>query len=301
MWRKCFFCFLVLSCNLFLFSEEPVYLKTIRINGVEKEVKTNFIGKMIYNQDGNTIYLEEKERPSFLVYYDKNGKMSKILKSKNKNVFYWYDYNDMTNDFELKTSDYEEAAFIYDENGNCIQEIDTGSQLNVNYEYDDNGNKTKKVVKNKNKNGIVEEINYEYDKNNNIIREYEIDSFEGISKYDEKNRIISYIRINNNKIAYILEYEYDDENNITFITSKELLYTCKIKKNSNDEITYAEEERIDPETNKKTFMQQEQYYDEKNNLLFSIMKIDDKIIPYYYENYYDNDKLIYSMKYLIIE
>lgn len=298
-WPKYFFVFLIVSHNLYLFSEEPICLKNLKINGTEKEVKTKFVGKAIYNQDGNIVYLEDKETPSFIVYYDEEGRKTKILRSKNTNGFYWYDYNKIKKDFELRTDNYTEASFIYDKNGNCIQEIDNESQRITNYEYDDKGNKTKEVVKNQN--GIIVEINYEYDKNNNLIREVQNDSSEYISEYDERNRIIKFTSRKNTRISYIVEYKYDDINNIIFIINKEIGYTCKIKKNSNDDITYAEEEYIDSETNKRTFIQQERYYDEKNNLLFSIKKVDDKIIPYYYENYYDNDKLIYSMKYLIIE
>ena len=77
--------------------------------------------------------------------------------------------------------------------------------------------------------------------------------------------------------------------------------TNKIKRNSNGEEINIEKEWINLETGEKSIMQREYYYDEKQNLLFTVEKNGDKITTHYYENYYDNDKLIYQMKYLIVE
>lgn len=296
--------FLIIICvlsNFLLFAEEPLYIKKIKINGIEKEIKVKYIGKCIYNRDGNIVSLSDKESSSFLVDYDDQGKQKRILKTTNPNGFYWYEYNNEKEEFEVQNAEYEEETFIYDEQGNCIQQIKTKPETKItDYFYDEKGNKIKELIKENE--DINTETYYEYDENNNLIHQYGNNS-ECIFKYDDKNRVVSYILILNGKVYSEFNYEYDDKNNIKIITDEKRGYNYKAKFNSNGNIIFQQEESIiDFRTNKKTFTEQECYYDEKNQLLFSIKKIDNKTIAYYFENYYFEDgKIFYSMKYLIVE
>lgn len=284
-----------------MFSDEPVYLKTIRVNGQEKEVKAKLIGETSYDKDGNLIYLKNRGESPWVIYYDEEGKKEKIITAQKEDELYWYEYNNQTNQIEYKESDFLETIFVYDENGNCIQERYEAYDMFVDYEYDERGNKTKKVQKNDGK--ITWEITYEYDKNNNLIREDINDYIVSIGKYGKNNRLLRQTILNNKKIRYVIKHTYDDKNNTEIITNKSATsqVTNKIKRNSSGEEIYIEKEWINLETGEKSLMQREYYYDEKQNLLFTVEKNGDKITTHYYENYYDNDKLIYQMKYLIVE
>ena len=284
-----------------MFSDEPVYLKTIRVNGQEKEVKAKLIGETSYDKDGNLIYLKNRGESPWVIYYDEGGKKEKIITAQKEDELYWYEYNNQTNQIEYKESDLLETIFVYDENGNCIQERYEAYDMFVDYEYDERGNKTKKVQKNDGK--ITWEITYEYDKNNNLIREVTNDYIVSIGKYGKNNRLLRQTILNNKKIRYVIKHTYDDKNNTEIITNKSATsqVTNKIKRNSNGEEIYIEKEWINLETGEKSLMQREYYYDEKQNLLFTVEKNGDKITTHYYESYYDNDKLIYQMKYLIVE
>lgn len=292
---------ILISQTIFMFSDEPVYLKTIRVNGQEKEVKAKLIGETSYDQDGNLIYLKNRGESPWVIYYDEEGKREKIITAQKEDELYWYEYNNQTNQIEYKESDFLETIFVYDENGNCIQERYEAYDMFVDYEYDERGNKTKKVQKNDGK--ITFEITYEYDKNNNLIREVINDYIVSIGKYGKNNRLLRQTIFNNKKIRYVIKHTYDDKNNTEIITNKSATsqVTNKIKRNSNGEEIYIEKEWINLETGEKSLMQREYYYDEKQNLLFTVEKNGDKITTHYYENYYDNDKLIYQMKYLIVE
>lgn len=284
-----------------MFSDEPVYLKTIRVNGQEKEVKAKLIGETSYDQDGNLIYLKNRGESPWVIYYDEEGKREKIITAQKEDELYWYEYNNQTNQIEYKESDFLETIFVYDENGNCIQERYEAYDMFVDYEYDERGNKTKKVQKNDGK--ITTETTYEYDKNNNLIREDINDYIVSIGKYGKNNRLLRQTILINKKIVNVIKHTYDDKNNTEIITNKSATtqITNKIKRNSNGEKIYIEEEWINLETDEKSLMQREYYYDEKQNLLFTVEENGDKITTHYYENYYDNDKLIYQMKYLIVE
>ena len=292
---------ILISQTIFMFSDEPVYLKTIRVNGQEKEVKAKLIGETSYDQDGNLIYLKNRGESPWVIYYDEEGKREKIITAQKEDELYWYEYNNQTNQIEYKESDFLETIFVYDENGNCIQERYEAYDMFVDYEYDERGNKTKKVQKNDGK--ITFEITYEYDKNNNLIREDINDYIVSIGKYGKNNRLLRRTILINKKRRNVIKHTYDDKNNTEIITNKSATsqITNKIKRNSTGEMIYVEEERINLETGDKSIMQREYYYDEKQNLLFTVEKNGDKITTHYYENYYDNDKLIYQMKYLIVE
>lgn len=292
---------ILISQTIFMFSDEPVYLKTIRVNGQEKEVKAKLIGETSYDQDGNLIYLKNRGESPWVIYYDEEGKREKIITAQKEDELYWYEYNNQTNQIEYKESDFLETIFVYDENGNCIQERYEAYDMFVDYEYDERGNKTKKVQKNDGK--ITFEITYEYDKNNNLIREDTNDYIVSIGKYGKNNRLLRQTILMGKKIRYVIKHTYDDKNNTEIITNKSATsqVTNKIKRNSNGEEIYIEKEWINLETGEKSLMQREYYYDEKQNLLFTVEKNGDKITTHYYENYYDNDKLIYQMKYLIVE
>ena len=292
---------ILISQTIFMFSDEPVYLKTIRVNGQEKEVKAKLIGETSYDQNGNLIYLKNRGESPWVIYYDEEGKREKIITAQKEDELYWYEYNNQTNQIEYKESDFLETIFVYDENGNCIQERYEAYDMFVDYEYDERGNKTKKVQKNDGK--ITFEITYEYDKNNNLIREDINDYIVSIGKYGKNNRLLRRTILINKKRRNVIKHTYDDKNNTEIITNKSATsqITNKIKRNSTGEMIYVEEERINLETGDKSIMQREYYYDEKQNLLFTVEKNGDKITTHYYENYYDNDKLIYQMKYLIVE
>jgi len=292
---------ILISQTIFMFSDEPVYLKTIRLNGQEKEVKAKLIGETSYDQNGNLIYLKNRGESPWVIYYDEEGKREKIITAQKEDELYWYEYNNQTNQIEYKESDFLETIFVYDENGNCIQERYEAYDMFVDYEYDERGNKTKKVQKNDGK--ITFEITYEYDKNNNLIREDINDYIVSIGKYGKNNRLLRRTILINKKRRNVIKHTYDDKNNTEIITNKSATsqITNKIKRNSTGEMIYVEEERINLKTGEKSIMQREYYYDEKQNLLFTVEKNDDKITTHYYENYYDNDKLIYQMKYLIVE
>lgn len=292
---------ILISQTIFMFSDEPVYLKTIRVNGQEKEVKAKLIGETSYDQDGNLIYLKNRGESPWVIYYDEEGKREKIITAQKEDELYWYEYNNQTNQIEYKESDFLETIFVYDENGNCIQERYEAYDMFVDYEYDERGNKTKKVQKNDGK--ITTETTYEYDKNNNLIREDINDYIVSIGKYGKNNRLLRQTILINKKIVNVIKHTYDDKNNTEIITNKSATtqITNKIKRNSNGEKIYIEEEWINLETDEKSLMQREYYYDEKQNLLFTVEENGDKITTHYYENYYDNDKLIYQMKYLIVE
>jgi len=292
---------ILISQTIFMFSDEPVYLKTIRVNGQEKEVKAKLIGETSYDQNGNLIYLKNRGESPWVIYYDEEGKREKIITAQKEDELYWYEYNNQTNQIEYKESDFLETIFVYDENGNCIQERYEAYDMFVDYEYDERGNKTKKVQKNDGK--ITFEITYEYDKNNNLIREDINDYIVSIGKYGKNNRLLRRTILINKKRRNVIKHTYDDKNNTEIITNKSATsqITNKIKRNSNGEKIYIEEEWINLETGEKSLMQREYYYDEKQNLLFTVEKNGDKITTHYYENYYDNDKLIYQMKYLIVE
>ncbi|MBQ2934257.1 MAG: hypothetical protein IJE02_06570 [Clostridia bacterium] len=152
--------------------------------------------------------------------YDKNGNLLSVTDNYNgRTVFSEYEnglkVRDTETNDETKLSNI--TLYEYDDNGNLITgstEFSSGDHGSVTYEYNDKCLKVKKSELYNNK--VIFDFYYSYDKNNNLISE-SYGSMVVEYEYDDKNnliRVISSDRTYLNGTDDIDEYIYDDNGNL---------------------------------------------------------------------------------------
>ncbi len=151
--------------------------------------------------------------------YDESGKL--LTKINHSNTDYNIAYDKFYNTTENKVGSQVLTAFDYGENNNILQKVTYGNGQTVDYNYDKYGNvrelfyngtlafssisdKTGTIMRHKD---FVNnrQFDYDYDTTGRLVRQVKTD----ISKSDAENRFVS---------AY--EYDYDLNNNITKLASK---------------------------------------------------------------------------------
>ena len=151
--------------------------------------------------------------------YDESGKL--LTKINHSNTDYIIDYDKFYNTTENKVGSQVITAFDYGTNNNILQKVTYGNGQTVNYNYDKYGNVKELFYNGKlafsflsDKTGTVmrhkdfvnnRQYDYDYDTTGRLVRQVKTD----ISKSDAENKFVS---------AY--EYDYDLNNNITKLASK---------------------------------------------------------------------------------
>ena len=151
--------------------------------------------------------------------YDESGKL--LTKINHSNTDYIIDYDKFYNTTENKVGSQVLTAFDYGTNNNILQKVTYGNGQTVNYNYDKYGNVKELFYNGKlafsflsDKTGTVmrhkdfvnnRQYDYDYDTTGRLVRQVKTD----ISKSDAENKFVS---------AY--EYDYDLNNNITKLASK---------------------------------------------------------------------------------
>ena len=151
--------------------------------------------------------------------YDESGKL--LTKINHSNTDYIIDYDKFYNTTENKVGSQVLTAFDYGTNNNILQKVTYGNGQTVNYNYDKYGNVKELFYNGKlafsflsDKTGSVmrhkdfvnnRQYDYDYDTTGRLVRQVKTD----ISKTDAENKFVS---------AY--EYDYDLNNNITKLASK---------------------------------------------------------------------------------
>ena len=151
--------------------------------------------------------------------YDESGKL--LTKINHSNTDYIIDYDKFYNTTENKVGSQVLTAFDYGTNNNILQKVTYGNGQTVNYNYDKYGNVKELFYNGKlafsflsDKTGSVmrhkdfvnnRQYDYDYDTTGRLVRRVKTD----ISKTDAENKFVS---------AY--EYDYDLNNNITKLASK---------------------------------------------------------------------------------
>ena len=151
--------------------------------------------------------------------YDESGKL--LTKINHSNTDYIIDYDKFYNTTENKVGSQVLTAFDYGTNNNILQKVTYGNGQTVNYNYDKYGNVKELFYNGKlafsflsDKTGSVmrhkdfvnnRQYDYDYDTTGRLVRQVKTD----ISKSDAENKFVS---------AY--EYDYDLNNNVTKLASK---------------------------------------------------------------------------------
>ena len=151
--------------------------------------------------------------------YDESGKL--LTKINHSNTDYIIDYDKFYNTTENKVGSQVLTAFDYGTNNNILQKVTYGNGQTVNYNYDKYGNVKELFYNGKlafsflsDKTGSVmrhkdfvnnRQYDYDYDTTGRLVRQVKTD----ISKTEAENKFVS---------AY--EYDYDLNNNITKLASK---------------------------------------------------------------------------------
>ena len=151
--------------------------------------------------------------------YDESGKL--LTKINHSNTDYIIDYDKFYNTTENKVGSQVLTAFDYGTNNNILQKVTYGNGQTVNYNYDKYGNVKELFYNGKlafsflsDKTGSVmrhkdfvnnRQYDYDYDTTGRLVRQVKTD----ISKTDAENKFVS---------AY--EYDYDLNNNVTKLASK---------------------------------------------------------------------------------
>ena len=151
--------------------------------------------------------------------YDESGKL--LTKINHSNTDYIIDYDKFYNTTENKVGSQVLTAFDYGTNNNILQKVTYGNGQTINYNYDKYGNVKELFYNGKlafsflsDKTGSVmrhkdfvnnRQYDYDYDTTGRLVRQVKTD----ISRTDAENKFVS---------AY--EYDYDLNNNVTKLASK---------------------------------------------------------------------------------
>ncbi len=227
-----------------IFAKDAIFLKTVKINGVEETKKFKISCIEEYNRDGNLIR-HTTDTMDTAIFYNKDGVKVKELTTYDPRGLEWLELNKDTNLFEnKKAEDFIETNYFYNEDGNIVKIIRTGA-------YVDNLDRT--------------EFDYFYDLNGNLVRMVETETYKDTqTKTDEKyyydgNGKKYMEKIGDEATVYI----HDEKRNLTIISSDRKNTFIVIETDNNDREIYFKQ--IDDE-NEKPFERWTSYDDENKTM-----------------------------------
>ncbi|WP_405352636.1 RHS repeat domain-containing protein [Ruminococcus sp.] len=207
------------NCDTYNYNSTTGYLDSVKDNDTGAQINYTYDenrGQLISVSQTDS-YTDITAQNNYT--YDESGKL--LTKINHSNTDYIIDYDKFYNTTENKVGSQVLTAFDYGTNNNILQKVTYGNGQTVDYNYDKYGN-VKELFYNgtlafsfiSDKTGAVmrhkdfvnnRQFDYDYDTTGRLVRQVKTD----ISKSDSENRFVS---------AY--EYDYDLNNNITKLASK---------------------------------------------------------------------------------
>ena len=207
------------NCDTYNYNSTTGYLDSVKDNDTGAQINYTYDenrGQLISVSQTDS-YTDITAQNNYT--YDESGKL--LTKINHSNTDYIIDYDKFYNTTENKVGSQVLTAFNYGTNNNILQKVTYGNGQTVNYNYDKYGNVKELFYNGKlafsflsDKTGSVmrhkdfvnnRQYDYDYDTTGRLVRQVKTD----ISKTDAENKFVS---------AY--EYDYDLNNNITKLASK---------------------------------------------------------------------------------
>ena len=207
------------NCDTYNYNSTTGYLDSVKDNDTGAQINYTYDenrGQLISVSQTDS-YTDITAQNNYT--YDESGKL--LTKINHSNTDYIIDYDKFYNTTENKVGSQVLTAFDYGTNNNILQKVTYGNGQTVNYNYDKYGNVKELFYNGKlafsflsDKTGSVmrhkdfvnnRQYDYDYDTTGRLVRQVKTD----ISKTDAENKFVS---------AY--EYDYDLNNNITKLASK---------------------------------------------------------------------------------
>ena len=207
------------NCDTYNYNSTTGYLDSVKDNDTGAQINYTYDenrGQLIGVSQTDS-YTDITAQNNYT--YDESGKL--LTKINHSNTDYIIDYDKFYNTTENKVGSQVLTAFDYGTNNNILQKVTYGNGQTVNYNYDKYGNVKELFYNGKlafsflsDKTGSVmrhkdflnnRQYDYDYDTTGRLVRQVKTD----ISKTDAENKFVS---------AY--EYDYDLNNNITKLASK---------------------------------------------------------------------------------
>nr|WP_302685451.1 polymorphic toxin type 44 domain-containing protein [uncultured Ruminococcus sp.] len=207
------------NCDTYNYNSTTGYLDSVKDNDTGAQINYTYDenrGQLISVSQTDS-YTDVTAQNNYT--YDESGKL--LTKINHSNTDYIIDYDKFYNTTENKVGSQVLTAFDYGTNNNILQKVTYGNGQTINYNYDKYGNVKELFYNGKlafsflsDKTGTVmrhkdfvnnRQYDYDYDTTGRLVRQVKTD----ISKTDAENKFVS---------AY--EYDYDLNNNITKLASK---------------------------------------------------------------------------------
>lgn len=207
------------NCDTYNYNSTTGYLDSVKDNDTGAQINYTYDenrGQLISVSQTDS-YTDITAQNNYT--YDESGKL--LTKINHSNTDYIIDYDKFYNTTENKVGSQVLTAFNYGTNNNILQKVTYGNGQTVNYNYDKYGNVKELFYNGKlafsflsDKTGSVmrhkdfvnnRQYDYDYDTTGRLVRQVKTD----ISKTDAENKFVS---------AY--EYDYDLNNNVTKLASK---------------------------------------------------------------------------------
>ena len=207
------------NCDTYNYNSTTGYLESVKDNDTGAQINYTYDenrGQLIGVSQTDS-YTDITAQNNYT--YDESGKL--LTKINHSNTDYIIDYDKFYNTTENKVGSQVLTAFDYGTNNNILQKVTYGNGQTVNYNYDKYGNVKELFYNGKlafsflsDKTGSVmrhkdfvnnRQYDYDYDTTGRLVRQVKTD----ISKTEAENKFVS---------AY--EYDYDLNNNITKLASK---------------------------------------------------------------------------------
>ena len=207
------------NCDTYNYNSTTGYLDSVKDNDTGAQINYTYDenrGQLISVSQTDS-YTDVTAQNNYT--YDESGKL--LTKINHSNTDYIIDYDKFYNTTENKVGSQVLTAFDYGTNNNILQKVTYGNGQTINYNYDKYGNVKELFYNGKlafsflsDKTGTVmrhkdfvnnRQYDYDYDTTGRLVRQVKTD----ISKTDAENKFVS---------AY--EYDYDLNNNVTKLASK---------------------------------------------------------------------------------
>ena len=207
------------NCDTYNYNSTTGYLDSVKDNDTGAQINYTYDenrGQLISVSQTDS-YTDITAQNNYT--YDESGKL--LTKINHSNTDYIIDYDKFYNTTENKVGSQVLTAFDYGTNNNILQKVTYGNGQTINYNYDKYGNVKELFYNGKlafsflsDKTGSVmrhkdfvnnRQYDYDYDTTGRLVRQVKTD----ISKTDAENKFVS---------AY--EYDYDLNNNVTKLASK---------------------------------------------------------------------------------
>lgn len=308
--KKLFFLILVSIFQVFVFSQEAVFLKKFNINGREETKRVIIKNKLEYSAAGNIKICSLHGKVIYVNFYDDKDLCVRKIEANNWNTgLYFYEYSTDSNIFDLQLTDnYTETIYFYDSKNRIIREEIVGTSSYKNYIYDDNlitiETEQGTYIYETDSSGKLIQVTvpdvsfemYQYDEKNRetyFMQDYRPNKrlYENFSTYDDINHTRKVRRVCKNGRKKLFDvtnsFFYDEKGNLIH----SIVYNQIVLREEDDEY-YKSLNEITGNAVKDIYTETFYEYDSDDHLLYKKEIVNEKTTVYYYEyTFYDNGNI----------